>query len=99
MRLKENDRAQIKKIVFDIAGEEAKVFLFGSRVEDSKAGGDVDLLVQLPGKVDNPALLSAQLSARVSRLMSGRKTDVLLSASNLKDLPIHQLAKKTGIML
>ncbi len=33
-------------------GEEARVWLFGSRVNDSKRGGDVDLFVQPDGPVD-----------------------------------------------
>ena len=39
--------------------------------------------------VDNPALIAAQLSARVSRAMHGLRVDVLLSAPNLMRLPIH----------
>jgi hypothetical protein len=46
-------------------------------------------LLELMDAVDNPALIAAQLSARVSRAMHGRKVDVLLSAPNLMRLPIH----------
>ena len=49
--------------------------------------------------VDNPALIAAQLSARVSRAMHGRKVDVLLSAPNLMRLPIHDIAFKEGRLL
>ena len=56
-------------------------------------------MLELPEPVDNPALIAAQMSARVSRAMHGRKVDVVLSASNLMRLPIHDVAFKEGILL
>jgi predicted nucleotidyltransferase len=44
MRLSEEKRLYIKKIVKEIDNK-AQVFLFGSRVDDSKKGGDIDILV------------------------------------------------------
>ena len=73
--------------------------LFGSRLDDSARGGDLDLMLELPEPVANPALLAARLSAQVSRLMQGRKVDVLLSAPNLMRLPIHDMAFKEGTLL
>ena len=73
--------------------------LFGSRLDDGARGGDLDLMLELPDPVANPALLAARLSAQVSRLMHGRKVDVLLSAPNLMRLPIHDMAFKEGKLL
>ena len=73
--------------------------VFGSRLDDTAKGGDLDLMLELPEPVENPALMAARLSALVSRLMFGRKVDVLLSAPNLKRLPIHELAFKEGQLL
>lgn len=56
-------------------------------------------MLELPEAVDNPALMAAQLSARVSRAMHGRKVDVLLSAPNLMRLPIHEVAFREGKLL
>ncbi len=44
MRLKSEETVAIKEVVnaFDKA---AKIYLFGSRVEESKRGGDIDLLI------------------------------------------------------
>jgi predicted nucleotidyltransferase len=75
------------------------VRVFGSRIDDTKQGGDLDLMLELPEPVDNPAFLAAQLAAKVSRLMNGRKVDVLLSAPNLMRLPIHDVAFKEGVIL
>ena len=56
-------------------------------------------MLELPEAVDNPALIAAQMSARVSRAMHGRKVDVLLSAPNLMRLPIHEVAFREGKLL
>ena len=73
--------------------------VFGSRLDDAAQGGDLDLMLELPESVDNPALMAAQMSARVSRAMHGRKVDVLLSAPNLMRLPIHDMVFKEGKLL
>ena len=60
---------------------------------------DVDLLVEMPDPVDNPAMLAAQLSERISRALQGRKIDVLLSAPNLQRQTIHDTAREQGVLL
>jgi predicted nucleotidyltransferase len=99
MRITTIQHQAIKKIIVEIAGEDASVILFGSRTDDNKRGGDVDLLIELPNIVDNPAWLIARLSARISRSMEGRRVDVLLTSPNLLKFPIHEHAKSTGILL
>lgn len=99
MRLKSEYRDKIKAIVQEVAGADAKVRLFGSRVDDDKRGGDVDLLVELPTEVREPAVFSARLAARISRVMSGRKTDVIISAPNLEKSSVHKQAIKEGVLL
>jgi predicted nucleotidyltransferase len=44
MRLKEYEVRAIKEAVHSL-DRNAKVFLFGSRVDDKKRGGDIDLIV------------------------------------------------------
>ena len=44
MRLKEKEILIIKETVVDIFGE-AQVYLFGSRVDERKKGGDIDLFI------------------------------------------------------
>ena len=89
MRLSSDQIASILQAVALTAGEAAQVWLFGSRVNDAQRGGDIDLLLVLDAPVAEPALLSAQLAARVSRSIYGRKVDVLIQAPNLLHLPIH----------
>jgi len=65
----------------------------------TKKGGDVDLLITLSSIVESSAELSAKIIAQLIRYFQGRKVDVLLSAPNLKQLPIHAVAQKNGIVL
>jgi predicted nucleotidyltransferase len=82
-----------------VAGDAARVWLFGSRVRDQERGGDVDPLLELDEPAAEPAQLSARLAALVSRSMYGRKVDVLVKAPNLMFLPIHAVALAEGLRL
>ena len=99
MRLSNEQIEKIKITALQVAGAQARVRVFGSRLDDSVRGGDLDLLLELFEPVANPALLAAQFSALVSRQMRGRKVDVLLSAPNLLHLPIHDIAFQEGQLL
>lgn len=99
MRLSEAQAQAIRQLARELVGERCSVRVFGSRLDDAARGGDIDLLLELMDAVANPALIAAQLSARVSRAMHGRKVDVLLSAPNLMRLPIHDIAFKEGRIL
>jgi hypothetical protein len=99
MRISEQQSQSIGQIVRNTAGSEARVRLFGSRLDDAALGGDLDLLVELPARIDQPAVLAARLSAGISRAMDGRKGDVVLLAPNLRRLPIHDVALQEGVVL
>lgn len=99
MRLSGAQVQAIRQLARELVGERCSVRVFGSRLDDDARGGDIDLLLELMDTVANPALIAAQLSARVSRAMHGRKVDVLLSAPNLMRLPIHDVAFKEGRLL
>lgn len=99
MRLTDQQIQIIRQLAQQVAGSQSRVRVFGSRLDDAAKGGDLDLMLELPEPVDNPALIAAQMSARVSRAMHGRKVDVLLSAPNLMRLPIHDVAFREGKLL
>lgn len=56
-------------------------------------------MIELDDAVANPVLLAARISARVSRSLHGRKVDVLISAPNLRRLPIHDVAFREGVLI
>ena len=99
MRLTEKQVASIKTATTEIFGPEARVWLFGSRADDSRRGGDVDLMVEAAETLNAPAVLAARLSARVSRGMHGRHVDVVVHAPGSPEQPIHRAARTHGVRL
>ena len=99
MRITSEQATAIRQDVARLAGDAARVWLFGSRVRDDARGGDVDLMVELDVAVPEPAQLAARLAAQTSRRMWGRKVDVLIKAPNLQALPIHSIAMSEGVLL
>ncbi|GAB4437396.1 MAG: hypothetical protein OHK0026_02710 [Rhodocyclaceae bacterium] len=47
MRLSEQHRREILRVVHETCGPQARVRLFGSRLDDRRRGGDVELLVRV----------------------------------------------------
>ena len=99
MRSTDHQIQLIRRLAVRVAGKPCRVRVFGSRIDDTAHGGDLDLMLELPEPVENPALMAAQRAAAVSRAMRGRKVDALLCAPNLERLPIHEIAFKEGQLL
>jgi len=99
MRLTEYQIKNIKAIVQETLGPGASVTVFGSRADDRKKGGDLDLLIQTARTVERPAWTSATLSARISKIMHGLNVDVVLQSPATKVSPIHRIARETGIRI
>lgn len=99
MRLDSAAIATIKREVADTLGADARVRLFGSRLDDSRKGGDVDLLVELDRPIDRAVMTACTLEARLIRALGGRKVDVILAAPNLAEQPIHRIARAEGVLL
>ncbi len=78
MRLSPHEIAIIRQAVSELAGEDARVRLFGSRLDDHARGGDIDLLVEVPYPVGAPAWLIARLAGRIRHRLGGRKIDLLI---------------------
>lgn len=67
MRLSPAQREQIIRIIHESVGDDATVWLYGSRTRDDRRGGDVDLLVQSSRAVDvqQQAALHARLEEEI----------------------------------
>lgn len=99
MRLTSSQIEIIRQAARQELGERVRVILFGSRVHDSRRGGDVDLMIEVPDPVPEPALSTARIASRISRAMHGRQVDVVLKAPNLLHQPIHEIAAHSGVVL
>ena len=96
MRLNQFEIDSIKQITTRVFGENAKVYLFGSRVDDTLLGGDIDLYIQSKNKED---LFSKQTQFIVDLKMAigDQKIDVIVAKD--PERLIEQEALVKGIML
>jgi predicted nucleotidyltransferase len=90
MRLDEQARKAIVQAVSS-ADPAATVYLFGSRVDDSAKGGDIDLLV-LSDKIDLMAKLD--ILGRLHGVLGEQRIDLLVFPDLEK--PFARLAAKEG---
>ncbi len=99
MRLTEHQIGTIHEVAEQMFGPGARVYLFGSRVDDTQRGGDVDLLVEVDHAIDNRPSDAARFAARLQRRLGDRRIDVLIVDPCTERQPIHRIARERGIML
>lgn len=99
MRLTDIQRSIIKAAVTRIVGADRKVWLFGSRVDDAKRGGDIDLLVETQCVMPSRASVLCRLEGALVMGLGDRKIDVLLKDGHTSDAPIFHAAKNGGVLL
>lgn len=99
MRLSPDQVHAIVAATQELAGADAQVRLFGSRVDDQLRGGDIDLLVECARPVARPVWLAAQITARLHRSLGERKIDVLVVDPTTELEPVHRVARAEGMLL
>jgi predicted nucleotidyltransferase len=95
MRLKPHYIHSIKKYFLQIFTD-GEIYLFGSRIDDSKKGGDIDLYLV----VEDPSNLfekKIKFLARLKRELGEQKIDIVFNTD--KNRLIEQEAIKWGIKL
>ncbi len=94
MRLSPEQSAAIKTIIAHEFEPEARVWLFGSRADDQRRGGDVDLYVE----TRVPELLR-ELHCKISlQDVLDLHVDLIVAGPN-DERPISRIAKREGIRL
>ena len=101
MRLTPQQIDSIKQVTAEVFGGTAKVYLFGSRVDDQRRGGDIDLYATdfaLPPQ----ALVDAKLRflVKIKQKLGDQRIDLVLAPqANQAVMPIHRMAQQTGVRL
>ena len=100
MRLTIWQRSVIQQTLLKHFGAGSRIRLFGSRTDDQGRGGDIDLFVE-PEIQDPDALVDSRLQALVDlhKALGEQKIDIVISRRNGPTLPIHEVARETGIPL
>jgi predicted nucleotidyltransferase len=99
MRLSPDQARTIVIATQELAGPDARVRLFGSRLDDRVRGGDIDLLVECPRPVARPVWLAAQITARLQRRLGDRRIDVLVIDPATELQAVHRVAQTEGVLL
>ena len=99
MRLSSEHALIIRTAARKYFGEGARVWLFGSRVDDKARGGDIDLLIEAATKATNPFRASLQLEIDLQNALGDQKIDILLTEPGTDETPIHRIARATGTEL
>ena len=101
MRLTPSEQQRIIHTFHEHFGKADHLWLFGSRVDDKKRGGDIDLYIQTPE--ENYTKLMKQRRDFIIALedrIGEQKIDVVIHQLKDKtDLPIYHVAQKMGILL
>ncbi len=100
MRLNDNDIKSIKKVAKAVFGETAKIWLFGSRTDNKRKGGDIDLLIQCKQAISRSDLylLKIKFLVQLKKIIEDQKIDVFIDNGHQQNI-IYQQAYKQGIQL
>ncbi|MDQ3018968.1 MAG: nucleotidyltransferase domain-containing protein [Bacteroidota bacterium] len=91
MRLKEFEVSAIKDAVYAL-DKTAKIFLFGSRVDDKKRGGDIDIII-ISEKLKYGDKL--KIYSRIFKTLEEQKIDIVLYNGKDKNFFVSDSLKES----
>jgi predicted nucleotidyltransferase len=95
MRLNDLERNSIKKAFKDVF-KNGEIYLFGSRVDDNKRGGDIDLYI-IPQIKENLREKKSLFLSKLYEYIGEQKIDIIIAKD--KNRLIEQEAIKNGVRL
>ncbi|MFZ4698786.1 MAG: nucleotidyltransferase domain-containing protein [Candidatus Methylumidiphilus sp.] len=99
MRLTTSQAQATKNTVNRVLDVPNRVWLFGSRTDDSQRGGDIDLLIETDTILANRAETICQLYGALILALGDQKLDIVLKDSQTGEYPIFEIARRTGVRL
>jgi hypothetical protein len=101
MRLSQNQINAIVSSFKELFSDSDHLWLFGSRVDDTQFGGDIDLYIETTEMNSTLAYdKKFRLSALIQMKIGEQKIDIVINMlSSNKDKPIYVEARNTGILL
>lgn len=76
----------------ELFGGDVKVYLFGSRVDDNKKGGDIDLYL-VPGNTDHLHEKKIKYLSALNRALGEQKIDVVIAQDQTRPIEKEAMAK------
>ena len=100
MRLNQTEHQIISTIIQKIFGDNALLYLFGSRIEDDKLGGDIDLLIETNLKPEEAFIRKIQAITEIQFALGEQKIDILITNPKKDDKRlVIQQARLTAVPL
>ena len=102
MRLNLREIACIEQAARESFVPRTRVSLFGSRLDDARRGGDIDLLIETPSALapDDLVARRQRFIARLYRLLGEQRIDVVIVPSGCPDdRPFVRAARLQGCQL
>jgi len=96
MRLTPEQQQTIREVVLALAGQNSRIVLFGSRLDDAGRGGDIDLMIEAD------RVLGLLDRARIKLRLEGHlgiPVDVLICTRGEPLSAFQRIARDTGIVL
>ncbi len=101
MRLTQHQIAVFKELSTEIFGTQAQLYLFGSRVDEQKAGGDIDLYITgFNGELKDQIDAKIRFLAKAKLSIGEQRIDIVFAPQpGTNHAPIHHMAEQTGVLL
>ncbi len=101
MRLTSQQIAVIKSVAQEVWGRDVQVRLFGSRVEDQRRGGDIDLYISgISLGLDAELETKLRFLVKLKQLLGEQRIDVVFApAPGQPAQPIQRMAELSGVPL
>ena len=97
MRIKSEHIGAIKNIAEIYFGNNAKVYLFGSRTNDKKKGGDIDIYIETEIK-ENVFEKKIKMLGELHKALGEQKIDIVINNFS-SDKYIFKVAREEGVLL
>ncbi len=96
VRLSDYEIKAIKETAKEVFGKDTKVFLFGSRTDPHKRGGDIDLYI-IPEDKKNIFDKKIDFLVKLKLKIGDQRIDVITQED--PNRPIERIAMETGVEL
>lgn len=98
MRLEKYEVDAIKESFITHFGS-GHVYLFGSRVDDKKRGGDIDLLIETQETTSKALQRKIPFLVALKQVIGDQKIDVVIQGSDSGRKAIYDIAHREGVEL
>ena len=96
MRLNNKEIAAIKEVTREVFGDNATISLFGSRTDNNKKGGDIDLFIQCNCQIsrEEQYQLKIKFLVQLKKIIGDQKIDVLINGGQLSNSILETVQKE-----